>query len=74
MEITRSELKNLYESLTIEKLREKLGGIGPTQLYKLLDEAGIPRRVRQVHPVKLVDDPPAPELAARFLSEVMAES
>jgi hypothetical protein len=74
MEITRAELRNLYESMTVDKLRERLGGIGPTQLYRLLDEAGIQRRGRKSHKIKLVDPPPAPELAARFLADIMSEN
>jgi hypothetical protein len=72
MEITRAELKALYESMTVEKLRERLGGIGPTQLYRLLDEAGIQRRGRKSHKIKLIDPPPTPEMAAKFLSDIMA--
>lgn len=55
MEITKARLRELYENMTIKEMRAELGGIGPTQLYRLLDEAKIPRRERRAHSIKLVD-------------------
>lgn len=72
MEITKTELRALYDSMTVRELRERLGGIGPTQLYQLLDAAGIERRRRRAHKIKLIDGPSGPDVAAKLLADIMA--
>ncbi|CAK0761494.1 hypothetical protein CCP3SC15_2750006 [Gammaproteobacteria bacterium] len=56
MEITRAELRKLYDGLSQAEIKMALGGISNTTLYRLLDKAGIERKRKFVHnPVKLVD-------------------
>jgi len=56
MKITKEELAQLYTTLTQAELRKQLGGIHTKGLYKLLDEAGIPRKMpRRSDKIELVD-------------------
>jgi hypothetical protein len=77
MEITRQQLNEWYHDLSTAELREKLGGISQPRLYRLLDRAGIERKIKNRQPrnhikIKLIEPPTAPELAAKFLADVMA--
>lgn len=41
MEVTKEQLKEWYETMTVAELMEKLDYKSPVSLYKLLREAGI---------------------------------
>lgn len=41
MEVTKEQLREWYETMTIAELMEKLGYKSPVSLYKLLRKAGI---------------------------------
>ena len=51
--ITRTELAEMYDTLSIREICKRLGGIGFPQLYRLLDEAGIERKLKR-NSVKLI--------------------
>jgi hypothetical protein len=71
MEITRKELRELYASMTIVEMCKSLGGITPPRLYRLLDKAGIERKIKNRaprNPIKItLIDPP---LTRKLLAEI----
>ena len=57
IQVSRSELEELYKSSSIRDICEHLGLRSPAVLYRLLDEAGIPRKrtVREYVKTILID-------------------
>lgn len=58
MEVTKSQLEEWYNTMTLRELCEKLGIDSPNSVYSLLRKAGIPlkgsERLRRRGMVKLI--------------------
>lgn len=48
MEITRERLRDLYNTRSIAEIQKELDGICLASLYRLFDQAGIPRKRKNV--------------------------
>lgn len=59
MDVTRKELEEWYNSMTVDELREKLGYSSARSVYSLLRKAGIAlkstEQFRKRHSIQIVD-------------------
>ena len=54
MEVTRDQLREWYDTMTVSELMEKLGYNSPVSLYRLLKKANIELKKKKLPKVTLV--------------------
>lgn len=50
MRVTKERLREMYDTMKSRELMKALGGISASRLYKILDEAGIERKIKDRKP------------------------
>jgi hypothetical protein len=50
MRITKAEVREMYRTMSTKEMMEALGGICASKLYKIIDEAGCDRKIKNRKP------------------------